>query len=104
VVYVYIDGVYQDAELVRLEYPPDPASYIPQWPWIFATVMTMENHNAELGDFRLQLLKACVEILVDARKLDVLRFVAPPELGGGNFWHLYRFVDWLEIFGECVGI
>jgi hypothetical protein len=104
VVYIYIDGVCQDAAFVRLEYPPDPTSYIAQWPWIFATVVGMQNHNGELGDWRLQLLQNYVEILVDAKKLDVLQFAAPPGLGDGNSWDLYKFEDWQGIFGDCVGI
>lgn len=64
----------------------------------------MENHDGELGEFRMALLRAYVEILVHARKLDVLQFVAPPGFGGGDHWGPYRFEDWQKIFGDCIDV
>ena len=103
-VQVYIDELAQEARYIPLEYPPNPKVYIPQWPWVFATVMRMQNHNAELAKFRLDLLIPYVEALIKEGKLDVLRFRAPIGLGGHVGWALYEFEKWQDIFGHCIEV
>jgi hypothetical protein len=104
IVQVYIDDLLQEARYIPLQVPPNPKLYLPQWPWILATVMKMQNHNAQLGKFRLDLLMPYVEALIRERKRDVLRFKAPPALGGQSGFVLYDFDKWQSIFGGVIDI
>jgi hypothetical protein len=109
-VQVYIDKLAQEPQYIPLDYhPPNSTApkvyHIPQWPWIFATVLRMQNHNAELAKFRLDLLIPYVEALIKESKVDVLRFRAPVGLGGPEEgWVLYDLEKWQSIFGQCIEV
>jgi hypothetical protein len=103
-VHVHINSLPQEARYIPLQYPPNPKIYIPQWPWIFATVMRMQNHNAELAKFRMDLLIPYVEALIKESKVDVLAFKAPIGLGGREGWVLYDLEKWQGIFGHCIEV
>lgn len=103
VVHLWIDGVLQGLEFADLTVRPNPQNSIPQWPWVLATIIALENKHGELAGRRLAPLLSVVTTLTSMGKERVIRFTTPENLDNGMIWYLYDWAGWERLFGKVIG-
>jgi hypothetical protein len=76
--------------------------YLQQWPWIYATIASMENYNMDLANCRLQHFFPVINMMEKRGIPEVLDFKAPTNFENGEKWILPDFPKWHTIFGDIV--
>ena len=102
VIQVIVDGVRHLREFRDLNVHSSTGYYLQQWPWIYASIASMENYNMDLANCRLQHLYPVINIMEKRGIPDVLGFEAPTNLENGEKWILPDFPKWHTIFGDIV--
>ena len=103
VVHLWIDGELRGLEFADLTERHNTANSIPQWPWVLATIVGLNNQHGHLAGRRLAPLLEVVTTFTSMGKQNVLRFKAPPDLDNGRRWDLFDWEEWQSMFGHVIG-
>jgi hypothetical protein len=102
IIQVIVDGVRHQREFRDLGVHSPTGYYLQQWPWIYATIASMENYNMDLAIHRLRHLYPVIHIMEERGIPEALDFKAPTNLENGEKWTLPNFPKWHSIFGDIV--
>ena len=99
---VIVDGVRHQREFRDLGACSPTGYYLQQWPWIYATIASMENYNMNLAIHRLWHLYPIIHVMEECGIPEVLNFKAPTNFENGEKWALPNFPKWHSTFGDIV--